>query len=94
MNLTTVNIYIGIIGTLTGLLLSSINLKSQMKKKIKEETIELATIQSDIKVIKDITEKNSNAINEISKSMATTNEKIARIEERVDLFYLTPKRKS
>ena len=86
MNISTLNILVGIIGTLIGLLISSIEVKNQERKAFKEETTEFAALQSDIKYIRELSEKNSKEIGEVNKSVAQANEKIARIEERVNII--------
>lgn len=85
MNITTANILVGIIGTLTGLLISSIELRNHSKKQLKEEAIELAAIQADLKFIKELSEKNSDEISQVKNSLAVANEKIARIDERIKI---------
>lgn len=85
MNITTANILVGIIGTLTGLLISSIELRNHSKKQLKEEAIELAAIQADLKFIKELSEKNSNEICQVKSFLAVANEKIARIDERIKI---------
>lgn len=86
MNISTLNILVGIIGTLIGLLISSIEVKNQERKAFKEETTEFAALQSDIKYIRELSEKNSKEIGEVNKSVAQANEKIARIDERVNII--------
>jgi len=85
MNITTVNLLVGIIGTLIGLLISSIELRNHSKKQLKEEAVELAAIQADLKFIKELSEKNSNEICQVKNSLAIANEKIARIDERIKI---------
>lgn len=86
MNISTLNILVGIIGTLIGLLISSMEVKNQERKAFKEETTEFAALQSDIKYIRELSEKNSKEIGEVNKSVAQANEKIARIDERVNII--------
>lgn len=86
MNITNLNILIGIIGTLFGLLISSIEVKNHSKKQLKEDAIELAAIQADLKYIKDLSEKNSDEISQVKNSLAIANEKIARIDERMKII--------
>lgn len=86
MNISTLNILVGIIGTLIGLLISSMEVKNQERKAFKEETTEFAALQSDIKYIRELSEKNSKEIGEVNKSVAKANEKIARIDERVNII--------
>lgn len=86
MNLTNTNIIIGILGTMVGLLISSIEMKNQAKKKIEEEAKEFTSIQLDIKFMKEMLEKNNNAMDEFNKSLFKVNEQVARIEERLSIF--------
>lgn len=86
MNISTLNILVGIIGTLIGLLISSKDVKNQERKAFKEETTEFAALRSDIKYITELSEKNSKEISEVNKSVAQANEKIARIDERVNII--------
>lgn len=86
MSISTLNILVGIIGTLIGLLISSMEVKNQERKTFKEETTEFAALQSDIKYIRELSEKNSKEIGEVNKSVAQANEKIARIDERVNII--------
>lgn len=86
MKISELNIFVGILGTLIGMLISVLNYRNQEKRKLKDDTIALANIESDIKFIKSATEKNSAEISKVNESIVLANEKIARIEERVNIY--------
>lgn len=86
MKMSEINILIGILGTLIGMLISVLNYRNQEKRKIMDDTIALANIESDIKFIKSATEKNTTEISKVNESIVLANEKIARIEERVNFY--------
>lgn len=86
MKISELHILMGILGTLIGMLISVLNYRNQEKRKIKDDTIALANIESDIKFIKSATEKNTTEISKVNESIVLANEKIARIEERVNFY--------